>query len=132
MSSSSKYHQDNRFRDDTFAIVVLMVLGFSIYLDVSWHPFEAIFTWASLVTWLEDAAITAFIVWYFRDNVGRRITTWWHGHHAPHLQTQLDSQTGQIEAEIAVIRDNHFSHLREEMVELRAEVAELKRRLLEE
>ena len=133
----------HHLRDDLFAIVILALLGFSIYLDVTWRPFEAVFTWPALVTWLEDAAITAFIVWYFRDHVGKNVTAWWHMHHAPHLQSslvdqnlqiqaQLNDQTIQIEDGLAVIRDNHFHHLREEVVELRAELAELRRRLLDD
>lgn len=135
-------HLERRLRDDLFGAVILGLIGFSIWLDVTWRPFQAVFTWASLVSWVEDAAITAFGVWYFRDHVGQRVTAWWHKHHAPHLQAQLndqtgligvqlDSQTGQLAADIAEIRENHFEHLRAEITDLRAELQELKRHLLE-
>lgn len=128
--------QRNRLREDVIAAVVLMVTGSVVFLAVQYPEpfFGKAFSWTSLVYWFEDALIATFCVWYLRDHAGQRVVRWWHSHHGPLMQAQLevqnttfqgklDSQTGTLEEQIGVLRDNHVYHVREELTEFRSEVA---------
>ncbi len=84
------------------ALAVLAAAALLSWLGSGFPTFRSFFawpaggTWSNTLAWLEDLGIAASVAWYFRDHVGRSLAAWWHRHHAPHLQAQLDAHHDRI------------------------------------
>lgn len=42
-------------------------------------------TWSNMIASAEWVIVAAFLLWLFRDRIGRRLVRWWHKHHQAHL-----------------------------------------------
>lgn len=102
-----------KHRDDLLALGLILVVAALFALGFQFATFRLFFgwpvggTWSNTFAWLEDGGLALFFLWYFRDHVGRRLAAWWHKHHGPHLQAQLDAHHDRI---VQTIKDNGIGH----------------------
>lgn len=113
-----------KHRDDLLALALVLAAAVLCYLGSRYPTFRLFFawpnggTWSNTLAWLEDGGTALFVLWYFRDHVGKRLAAWWHLHHAPHLRS-----------EVATIRADYQAHARQQSVLLDSKLAEHARRL---
>lgn len=95
-----------RRRDHLLALALVAAVIIGSVIGSRFPTFRLFFgwpdggTWSNTIAWLESLALAGFAIWYFRDHVGKSLAAWWHHHHGPHVQHQLDAHHDRIMASL--------------------------------
>lgn len=104
---NKKTAMSRQHRDDVIVIIVIFVVSGLAFLGSRYHSFRVFFawpnggTWSNTIAWLEDDALALFAVWYFRNNVGKRIARWWSQHRAEHMTKHIEEMQTHVSSEIS-------------------------------
>lgn len=82
------------------ALIVITVYyrhSYTFHLLYAWPSGS---TWSSVIAWLESDFIILFLLWYFRDRVGKRLTRWWHQHRAGQMSDHMAEVREHVAAEM--------------------------------
>ncbi|HUN38422.1 MAG TPA: hypothetical protein VMU95_41055 [Trebonia sp.] len=104
-------------RDDLIALTVALVVAALSLLGSRFATFRLYFAWPEGGTWsntiatYEDLALGGFVVWYFRDSVGKRLLAWWNKHHGPHMDRRDERMRRHVSTELVSLEQRLMAHI---------------------